>query len=349
MIYDEMFFEEINTVLNATIEGVLLIDNGFIANVNDPFIKSLGYKSKDDLIGNLATGCLMPSSAEKYIEFNKTKFQEVILLSKDGELIPAIIKITDITLKSKLFKMVSVLDLTELKEKETLLLKQSRMAAMGEMISMIAHQWRQPLAAISSATASMKLKIAMNKADLKLFDKKIDEVGTYLQYMSKTIDDFRDFFKNDKRKCHFYLNELVDLSIKMILPALQTHGIDVTIQKKELSKIFLYENELVQVILNILNNAKDALVDNKISKPYIDIQFEEKEQCQIVTISDNAGGIPDHIINHIFEPYFSTKENKNGTGLGLYMCKIIIEKHCNGQILVNNTQEGCCFTIILNN
>ncbi len=348
MIYDEMFFKEINTVLNATIEGVLLIENGFIVNVNDAFIQSLGYKSKDELIGNLAAGCLMPSAGEKYIEYNKTKFQEVTLLSKESELIPAIIKITDITLKSKLFKMVSILDLTELKEKETLLLKQSRMAAMGEMISMIAHQWRQPLAAISSATASMKLKIAMNKADLNLFDKKIDEVGTYLQYMSKTIDDFRDFFKNDKKKNYFYLSKLVKLGVKMVQPSLQAHGIEVNIQNRELEKIFLYENELLQVILNILNNAKDALVDNKVHKPLIIINLEETRSRQILTISDNAGGIPENIIDHIFEPYFSTKENKNGTGLGLYMCKTIIEKHCNGEILVDNTQEGCCFSIILN-
>lgn len=346
-MYDEEFFTEINTVLDSTIEGILLLENGFIANVNDAFINSLGYDSKEELIGNLAVGCLMPNSSEKYIEYNKTKFQEVTLLSKKAELIPAIIKIKDITFKTREFKMVSVLDLSELKEKETLLLKQSRLAAMGEMISMIAHQWRQPLAAISSATASMKLKIAMNKADLVLFDKKIDEVGTYLQYMSKTIDDFRDFFKNDKLKHSFYLTELVEMALKMVLPALQSHGIEIEIEKKKLAKLFLYENELLQVILNIINNAKDALIENKITTPHIKIYFEETKEYQTVFIEDNAGGIPEHIIHNIFEPYFSTKENQNGTGLGLYMSKTIVEKHCNGDIKVHNTEKGCCFKVSL--
>lgn len=344
---NDNFFNEINQILDSTIEGILLIEDGFIVNINNSFIKILGYNTKDEIIGNLATGCLLPSSQETFIEYNNNMFQEISLLSKEGNIIPAIIQIKDIEIKNKIFKMVSILDLTELKKKESLLIKQSRLAAMGEMISMIAHQWRQPLTAISVAIANLKLRISMKKVDIDLFYSKLDEINTYLQYTSETIDDFRDFFKNDKIKHKFYLNELVQLTVDLVLPSLKAHDIKINIEDKKLNQLFLYENELLQVILNIINNAKDAFLENKIEKPKINISFLEDKQHQTVQIEDNAGGIPDNIINRIFEPYFSTKDDLNGTGLGLYMSKIIVERNCNGKILVNNTEDGCCFKIVI--
>jgi len=343
----ESFFNEINQVLDSTIEGILLLEDGFIVNINNSFIKILGYDTKNEIIGNLASGCLMPSSHETFIEYNNNMFQEISLLSKEGNAIPAIIQIKDIEIKNKIFKMVSILDLTELKKKESLLIKQSRLAAMGEMISMIAHQWRQPLTAISAAIIHLKFKISMNKVDLDFFDSKMDEINSYLQYTSNTIDDFKDFFKNDKIKHHFCLNELVQHTVDLILPTLKVHEIEIDIENKKLNQLFLYENELLQVILNILNNARDAFVENNIKNPKIDISFFENEKEQHILIQDNAGGIPENIINRVFEPYFSTKDDLNGTGLGLYMSKIIVEKHCKGKILVNNTNGGCCFKIVI--
>ena len=341
------FFNDINQVLDSTIEGILILENGFIVNINNSLINILGYDKKDDVIGNLAAGCLMPSSKETFIQYNNNMFQEISLLSKEGNSIPALIQIKDIQVKNKDFKMVSVLDLTELKKKESLLIKQSRLAAMGEMISMIAHQWRQPLTAISAAIINLKLKISMNKVDLDFFDSKMDEINSYLQYTSGTIDDFRDFFKNDKIKQHFCLNELVKITTDLILPSLKAQDIKITIEDKKLNKLYLYENELLQVILNIINNSKDAFLDNNTNNPQINITFFENKSEQHLLIEDNAGGIPQNIINRVFEPYFSTKSDLNGTGLGLYMSQIIVEKHCNGKILVNNTQEGCCFKIVI--
>ena len=344
---NEDFFNEINTILDSTIEGILLSKDGFIVNINKSFVDILGYESKADITGNLAAGCLLPSAKESFIEYNNNMFQEISLLSKDGAIIPAIIQIKDIEIKNRDFKMVSILDLTELKKKETLLIKQSRLAAMGEMISMIAHQWRQPLTAISVAIANLKLKTAMKKVDLDFFDLKLDEINTYLQYTSQTIDDFKDFFKNDKAKKYFCLNDLVQNGVNMVLPSLKIHGIEIKVEDKKLNKLFLNQNELLQVLLNIINNSKDAFLENKTKESIINIEFFENKQEQHVIIEDNAGGIPNDIIDRIFEPYFSTKDDLNGTGLGLYMSKIIVEQQCNGSILVNNTEKGCRFTVII--
>ncbi len=346
--YDENFFEEVDTILNTTIEGIILIKDGFIVNVNNAFINILNYDSKEELIGFLAAGCLMPYSKEKFIKYNQLMFQEISLLSKDGICIPAIIQIKDIKIKKESFKMVSILDLSELKRKESLLLKQSRLAAMGEMISMIAHQWRQPLAAIASATTHLKLKIAKQDINLDFFNSKIEEINSYIQYTSHTVDDFRDFFKNDKSKQYFKLNELVNISVKLLLPSLEDVGIKVIVKDKDLTKLYLYENELIQVILNIINNSKDAFLEKKTLKPQINILFDENEKEQSISIIDNAGGIPQNIISKIFDPYFSTKDNLNGSGIGLYMSKIIVEKHSNGKISASNTQDGCCFKIVIN-
>lgn len=148
----------IDTILNSTIEGILLIKKGFIVNANDALVQILEYNSKDELIGNLATGVLIPSTTQKFLEFNKHLFQEVTLVSNSGDLIPAIIKISDIELSKKSYKIVSIIDLREIKQNENLLFRQSKLASLGEMISMIAHQWRQPLNSVASIMAKLKFK-----------------------------------------------------------------------------------------------------------------------------------------------------------------------------------------------
>ncbi|AXH14985.1 PAS sensor-containing two-component system histidine kinase [Malaciobacter mytili LMG 24559] len=338
-------FDDINIILDSTIEGIIIIEKGFIVNVNDSLIQILEYKTKDELIGNLATGVLIPSTTEKFIEYNRHIFQEVTLVSNNGDLIPAIIKIKDIKLKNNNYKVVSILDLREFKQKEMLLFKQSRLAAMGEMISMIAHQWRQPLSAIGSVVSRLKFKLATNKIDKEDLNEKLNEVNNYLQYMSKTIDDFRNFFKDDKQKEFLDLNETINNAISMLKPTLESHNIILDKQNIALSKILAYKNEVIQVILNVLNNAIDAIIENEIKEGKITITLEEKNNYQRVYIKDNAGGVPKEIINRIFEPYFSTKINKNGTGLGLHMCKIILEKHLNGTIDVKNEKNAACFII----
>ncbi|RXJ98424.1 hypothetical protein CRU98_10335 [Arcobacter sp. CECT 8986] len=338
---------DIEVILNSLIEGTILVKNGFIENVNDSLIQILEYNSKDELIGNLATGVLIPSTTEKFLEFNKHIFQEVTLVSNNGDLIPAILKVNDIKIQNEEYKIVTIIDLREFREKDTLLFKQSRLAAMGEMISMIAHQWRQPLSAISSILAKLKIRSlkSQNEEIIKLNDE-FDNISNYIQYMSKTIDDFRNFFKDDKQKEYLDIIEVVNIAVIMVKPILDSKNIKIDINKKEnLNKIFTFKNELIQIILNILNNSIDAMEENNIKEGKINISFSHSEDYLRIIIADNAGGIPKHLISKIFEPYFTTKHEKNGTGLGLYMCKVILEKHFSGTINVKNIEKGSSFSI----
>ncbi|RXJ93985.1 hypothetical protein CRV00_08895 [Malaciobacter molluscorum] len=339
--------KDIEAILNSLIEGTILVKNGFIENVNDALIQILEYKSKDELIGNLATGVLIPSTTEKFLEFNKHIFQEVNLVSNYGDLIPAILKINDIKIQEQDYKIVTIIDLREFREKDTLLFKQSRLAAMGEMISMIAHQWRQPLSAMSSILAKLKIRTLKSKNEEILnFNKEFDNINNYIQYMSKTIDDFRNFFKDDKQKEYLDINDVIEITITMIKPILDSKGIKINVNKKEeLNKIFTFKNELIQIILNILNNSIDAFEENNIKNGKIDINLSYCENYLRIVISDNAGGIPENIISKVFEPYFTTKHEKNGTGLGLYMCKVILEKHFSGTINAKNIENGSSFSI----
>jgi len=233
------------------------------------------------------------------------------------------------------------------RQQQLLMLHQSRLAQMGEMISMIAHQWRQPLSSLSMLNTSMVLKYSIGTLDQEFMDKFADNTNTQIQNMSKTIDDFRDFFKPEKKKIEFGINSVIDDTMAIIRPVFAINDIEIIFDIKKDLRILGYPNELGQAILNILNNAKDALVDGEISDKYIKISLTENEEHIALSISDNAGGIPETIISSIFDPYFSTKDEKNGTGLGLYMTKIIIEDHMGGEIKADNLDSGAMFTISL--
>ena len=167
--------------------------------------------------------------------------------------------------------------------------------------------------------------------------------------MSNTIDDFRSFFSMDTKKELTTLNEIVLNAYKIIDKSFLADNIVIEIQNYELSKKLLYKNELIQILLNILNNAKDAFLEKNIQNPKIEISFLENKDYQNIFIKDNAGGIDEKIISNIFQPYFSTKSKKNGSGLGLYICKTILEKDDLGTINVQNKDNGVLFTITINN
>jgi PAS domain S-box-containing protein len=235
-----------------------------------------------------------------------------------------------------------------IESQQNLLIEQSKHAAMGEMISMIAHQWRQPLQTVSILVQKLPLtKMMDGKITDDLLDSVVKDVGLQLQYMSKTIDDFRDFFKPNRTKEIIDISIIIDKSVNFLGYLLKANSIKLNIKNDMKYEIYVYLNEIVQAIINIIKNACDALIENDIQDKILNIETIKDDDYINIIIEDNAGGIPDNVIGKIFEPYFSTKTNKNGTGLGLYMCKTLIEQHSNGLISVENTNIGAKFTIKL--
>ncbi len=231
------------------------------------------------------------------------------------------------------------------KKQEQLLIQQSKLAEMGEMISMIAHQWRQPLSALSTIIQNIHLSHSLGKLDSQYLDKQMTLSNALTNKMSKTIDDFRNFFKPNKEKHDFSIQAAIQQTIFLIDDSFKSNSIKIKIEISNDVKIHGFESELSQVLLNIITNSKDAFLETKIKNPSINIRTKRNETNIQILISDNAGGIDDHIINKIFEPYFTTKNSYNGTGLGLYMSKMIIEQNMHGQLSVQNVPLGVEFSI----
>ncbi len=238
-------------------------------------------------------------------------------------------------------------EFTERKQQEQLLIQNSKLAAMGEMIGMIAHQWRQPLSSISTIAGNLQVYIDLDMYEKEQFAGMLDEINNHAQYLSNTINDFRHFFKPDNPRDTVILDSVIDSTLGIIGKSLEYKNVVLLRDYSFKKHILTYPNELMQVFLNIIKNASDAFVDNEISNPQIIIRGRETEAYHVVEIEDNGGGIPADIINVIFDPYFSTKGPSVGTGLGLYMSKLIIEEHCGGQLTACNTPVGACFSIKL--
>lgn len=236
-------------------------------------------------------------------------------------------------------------EINKQKEQEQILIQQSKLAAMGEMIGNIAHQWRQPLNALGLVMQNIHFSYQMGELDDEFMQRSIDKVNTLTKNMSKTIDDFRNFFKPTKEKTCFNLKELVLKSSLLVESAFKHYEIDIKHNHFININVYGFDNEFSQTILNVLNNAKDAIVENKVKNGLVTISLQKSEKYGIVIIQDNAGGIPLEIMNKVFNPYFTTKEEGKGTGIGLYMSKIIVEQNMDGKLEVMNDDNGAIFTI----
>ena len=236
------------------------------------------------------------------------------------------------------------------KENEKHLYEQAKMAQMGEMIGNIAHQWRQPLSVISTAASGTLMQKEYGVLKEGELEKNLELIDTTSQHLSKTIDTFRDYIKEKKEYKEVILQERIKKSLDLISAALHSHYIELTHNLDEIEpiKIHLISGELSEVVINIINNAKDAFLDKDIEKKMINVTLGKSKNDQVsITIADNAGGIPEDILSKIFNPYFTTKHQSQGTGIGLYMSKDIIEKHHNGILKVKNKGSGALFTIVL--
>jgi len=239
------------------------------------------------------------------------------------------------------YKLKQTVD--EKEQKEKILVHQSKLASMGEMINNIAHQWRQPLTHLSFINMDLQMAQEQDELSKQYLKDKLDESNNQIEFMSNTIDDFKNFYEPVKEKEFFYASSAIKKALDIIKPTLDFLSIEVELNIQEDKKIRAYENEYSQVILNLLTNAKDAIVQNKIESGEIQIDILVSNKKSIVSICDNAGGIKEEIIEKIFDPYFTTKDKSSG--IGLYMSKIIIHSHFKGDLKVINLSKGACFTV----
>jgi|GEM_PF-4463639 signal transduction histidine kinase len=238
------------------------------------------------------------------------------------------------------------------REKDSMLIQQSRQASMGEMIGNIAHQWRQPLNTAALLVQELQMRCYEDQLDRPAVDKFADDLLGVIDQMSSTIDDFRDFFKPNKAKVEFSVEAAVLTALSFVEPAFKNHSIRVVVETANPGMLSGYPNEFSQVVLNILNNAQDVLVNAPADRRAVRLRLGRKEGRPTVSIADSGGGIPDAIVEKIFDPYFTTKGPGKGTGIGLFLCKTIIERNMGGRILVRNTEiepglRGAEFTLEL--
>jgi PAS domain S-box-containing protein len=343
--------------------SVIITDlDGTIEYVNPKWCKVTGY-TRDELIGKnprivkldsntkeiyskmwkqISNGNVWNGDIENRAK-NGTKFWEkstiIPSFNAKGKIDGYIAFKTEIT--EKMLLKQEVLD------KEEIMIAQSRHAAMGEMISMIAHQWRQPISVIAMDANNILADIELDMLDKDTLLETSQNIITQTKELSKTIDDFREFFKPNKDTEKISIKIILDDALSVIGKSLENSNIDIVLEIDEDIEIKTFRRELMQVLINIIKNAKEVFSEKDIENKEIKIKFFQTQDIISLKIEDNAGGIDEGIIDKIFHPYFTTKGEKNGTGLGLYMSKTIIEKHLKGSINAYNYKDGAVFDIEL--
>ena len=329
--------------------------NAEITHVTDAYTKSFGFPTSDLIGQSIDKQLYSPSHPEapiwSILETDGLFEGELELPNCDGNsywLLTKIIQEIDTAGKHVGYIAVSQ-DITSKKlfeDQQRQLLSQSRHALMGEMISMIAHQWRQPLSTMSAISANLMLDLKLGSFKEESIENELVKFEQIIAHLSQTITDFNDFFKLDKLKQSSDLSQIIYEAIKLI--DFRLKDINVITELDMLKPIEIYPNELLQVLINIINNAIDALATSKVEKPTLTISLKQDgDDAPIyLSITNNGEQIDKKTLPHIFEPYFSTKE-KNGTGLGLYIVKTIVDKHLDGSIIAKNLSDGCAFVITL--
>ncbi len=389
--------QKTNMIFNMQNSIIVIGDGKQVSQINDIFFKTFNYKDLTDFnkqhncicelfIYKPNTPHLMPImeggiSWIEYVTIHPDQLHLAYMIDKKNNE-----RIYNVTVSGGVFKEnnENIIILTEITElfnlkndleqrvereiehncqKDLQLFASAKMASMGEMIGNIAHQWRQPLATISSVTLGIKIKLMMGKLDfskkderesfLTFLNTKLDIIETNIEYLSTTIDTFQDFIKEKKELKEVILQERIDLTLDILKESLKNNYIEIknNLDYNNPVKINIVIGELSQVITNIINNAKDALVENNIDNPWIKISLIQKNtnlnKMAIIIIEDNGGGIPDKVLPKIFNPYFTTKHKSIGTGLGLYMSYKIVTQSLKGKLYVKNSKYGAKFFIEL--
>lgn len=358
--------EKLRAITDSALDAIIMLDNEGKFIFWNPKAKAiLGYE-EEELIGKDFHKIIVPKNfyeaAKKgYEKFAKTgegdalgKILELSAIRKNGDEFPISLLLSAVQIDGKWHGIGFMRDLSEtkkmqneIKQKDEIMLAQSRQAAMGDMISMIAHQWRQPITAISMSAQNMMLDIELEDVNSERFNEKLTKIVEQTSFLSNTIDDFRNFLKPNKREDICMISDLVEGTLGLIGKSLQNNSIVLNKSFKNDIEILTYYSEVVQVLLNIINNSKDIIILKNMQNGIIDITTDSDAHNVYIDICDNAGGISDDILPKIFEPYYTTKDEKGGTGLGLYMSQMIVEKHLKGTIMAQNINDGACFKLSL--
>lgn len=331
--------EEFEHLINSTIEAIFVWKDYKCINANSEAAKLFGYENKEELL-QLEIFDLFVSTDHDLV---KRKGQEKVSepyelkgLRKNGTTFPVLGKGHNFILRNSEVRVSAMIDLTEIRYKEKLLTEHTKMVALGEMLGNIAHQWRQPLSVISTGASGMQVQKSMDMLDDKMFDETMESIVLNTNYLSNTINDFTNFIKDNKRKNEFDLKEHIKKDLTILHSMLNTEHIEVITDIEKDIKMYNFENEFSQAIINIISNSKDAFVEKDLTKRFIFIKAYKSKNEIILIIKDNAKGIPEKIISKIFEPYFTTKHKYQGTGVGLYMTNKIIVDSMKGRIDVSN-------------
>lgn len=309
----------------------------------------------------------MAKIINKNVETVRLNLKKDILLIEDATSVVSSLKKGDLNrrlveeassnelnkLKQVINKMIDslenriVLEIKERTKQEQLLIQQSKLASMGNMIGNIAHQWRQPLAELNAVLMNIQVKKEHEDLSDEFFEESMDECDILLSHMSNTISDFQNFFKPSKEKTKFSLEKECANASFIIESSLKYNQIAFELNIDQDCEVIGYPREFAQAVLNILSNAKDVLIEREIENPYIKLSLKQGKKYALVIIEDNGGGMSEEVKERLFEPYFTTKHASQGTGIGLYMSKIIIEANMHGFINVDNSEQGAIFTIKL--
>jgi len=334
ILFSNLYQEKnINDIFNYFLnKKILETKNGFVSE--DIYVKSLSSDMKIVFIQN-------KSLIDKTNQISKT-LTFIFIIFSIFIAIPL-----GVFFSKPLYRFYENLDkrvkeeIEKRREKEQILMHQSKLASLGEMLGNIAHQWRHPLTRLSLLIQNFELAHKMNKLTPEYIENFKQNAMSQIKYMSNTIDDFTNFFKRDTEKVEFLAENVIKDALKLIEGRIENNHIEIEIEKFFDKKIVGYKTEFSQVILNILNNAVDVLKERNIKNKKIWIRIYKDR----IEIEDNAGGIEENIKDKIFEPYFTTKFQSQGTGIGLYMSKVIITKHFNGDIIAENSNQGAVFII----
>jgi len=354
--------EKTQNLLDSQSSFIVLTDGKSIQASNSSMVKFFGFDSLDNFKSKHNCICdFFINDSDSYLkkdingltwfEYIKKHPKEdlqVQMKNKDGDIHIFIVEISDY-MKDE--SIVTFIDITKLKKIESQLIESEKMASLGTMIGNIAHQWRQPLSVISTSASGVQIKNEFGLLDSKELDSLMDVIVENTQFLSDTIDTFRNFIKEKKTIKKISIQENLNTILKILEPTLKNNHI-VLINKIDYETSMIVKmalGELSQVISNLVNNAKDILVEKNIKNPTIIIKCDKIVNTIKISIEDNAGGVPEDVISHIFEPYFTTKHQSQGTGLGLYMSHKIVTESLGGELYVNNTSSGAKFTIELTN